>query len=53
MFISPIVLYEEFHCNFSGGKQIANYIKTNLNEEKEFIRVSKLKISVILKINLI
>lgn len=34
---SPIVLADEIKYNFSGGKQIAEYIKSNLNEEKVFI----------------
>ena len=34
---SPIVLCEEVKYNFSGGKQIAEYIKENLNEEEIFI----------------
>lgn len=34
---SPIVLADEIKYNFSGGKQIAEYIKSNLNEEEVFI----------------
>lgn len=34
---SPIVLNQEIKYNFSGGKQIAKYIKTNLNTEDTFI----------------
>lgn len=35
--ISPISLIYDVKYNFSNGKQIAQYIKTNLNNEKEFI----------------
>ncbi len=37
--ISPFVIYEDFKYNFSGGKQIAQYIKENLDEENTFIAV--------------
>lgn len=34
---SPLVLSEEIKYNFSGGKQIAEYIKEKLNNERVFI----------------
>lgn len=35
--ISPVSLIYDIKYNFSNGKQIAQYIKTNLNNEEEFI----------------
>lgn len=39
MLISPFVITEEIKHNFSGGKQVAVYIKENYKEEKTFITV--------------
>lgn len=35
--VSPLVVTSEIKYNFSGGKQVADYIKNNLNEEDTFI----------------
>ncbi len=39
MLTSPLVIYEEINYNFSGGKQIAEYIKQNYDKEKIIIAV--------------
>ena len=39
MIISPIVISQEIKYNFSGGKEIAQYIKNNLEEEDVFIAI--------------
>ena len=39
MIISPIVILQEIKYNFSGGKEIAEYIKNNLYEEDVFIAI--------------
>lgn len=39
MIISPIVISQEIKYNFSGGKEIAQYIKNNLDEEEVFIAI--------------
>lgn len=39
MLVSPFVITEEIKYNFSGGKQIASYIKENYKEEKTFVTV--------------
>lgn len=36
---TPFILLQEVTLNFSGGKQIAEYIRKNLNNENEFIFV--------------
>ncbi len=36
-FITPICIYNEIKYNFSGSKQVANYIRTHLNNEDTFI----------------
>lgn len=37
--VAPVVVYEEIGYNFSGSKEIAEYIKENLNEEEIIIAV--------------
>lgn len=37
LLVSPIVVWQEVKYDFSSGKQIAYYIKNNLNDEKVFI----------------
>jgi len=37
LIVSPFVIADEYRYNFSGGKQIAEYIKKNLNDENTFI----------------
>lgn len=39
MLVSPFVIQDEIRYNFSGGKQVATYIKENLKEEDTFIAV--------------
>ena len=39
MIISPIVISQEIKYNFSGGKEIAQYIRNNLDEEDVFIAI--------------
>lgn len=39
MIISPIVISQEIKYNFSGGKEIAQYIKNNLDKEDVFIAI--------------
>ncbi len=37
LMVSPFVIYEELKYNFSGSKEIAEYIKQNLDDENTFI----------------
>jgi len=39
VFTSPFVLADDYQYNFSGGKEIANYIKNNLNKENTFLAI--------------
>ncbi len=39
MVVSPIVITQEIKYNFSGGKEIAQYLKNNFNEENIFIAI--------------